>query len=110
MKKVIGLALVAVLSLGLVAPAFAAGGHGGWHGGRGGWHGGGGHGWHGGGGHGWHGGGGHGWHGGGGHGWRGGRWPGWWGPGALVGGLLARPAIAAATAPQPVYPPPVHPD
>jgi hypothetical protein len=95
MKKIVGLALLGVLSLGLVAPAFAAGGHGGWHGGgRGGGHGGG------------HGG----WHGRGGHGWRGGGWHGWWGPGAVIGGLLVGSAIVATTAPRVVYPAPVYPE
>jgi hypothetical protein len=95
MKKVIGLALIGVLSLGLVAPAFADGGRGGWHG-RGG--------------HGWRGGGGHGWHGGGGHGWRGGGAHGWWGPGAVIGGLLIGSAIVAASVPRVVYPAPVYPE
>jgi hypothetical protein len=87
MKKIIGLALIGVLSLGLVAPAFAADGRGGWHGGgRGGWHGGGRGGWHGGG------------------------WGGWWGPGAVIGGLLVGSAIVAATVPRVVYPAPVYPE
>ncbi len=87
MKKIVGLALIGVLSLGLAAPAFAAGGHGDWHGGER-----------------------SGWHGHGGHGWRGGGWHGWWGPGAVIGGLLVGSAIVAATAPRVVYPAPVYPE
>ena len=89
MKKIISLAVVGVLSLALINPAFAGSGHRGWH--RGGHS--------------------HGWHGGRGH-------VGWWLPGALLGGLVVGSVIAATTPrvyysyPEPVYvtpPPAVYP-
>ena len=75
MRKIISLALVGALSLALVSPALADGGHGSWHGG------GPGRGWHGGG---WH--------------------AGWWFPGALLGGLVVG-SVIAATAPRAYYAP-----